>query len=458
MWTLQTDRIPPQNIDAERSCIAGTIALNLLPSEIDLMPEDFYRSGHGKIWGAIRSLEQKGEPIDLLSVVNELKTRKHLEDAGGAAYLAGMGDEIGFIPYTDERVSNYARIVKDKAIKRRLLGVLREGAVKTYEDGMPAEDLLGHVFGRLLGLDANQNGSGLRKFKDTMKEAVKHVEKLYQGEESEASILSGFARLDKVTSGFQKGEYILVAGRPSMGKTALALKVASAACKRGKVVDIFSLEMSNLQLAMRALADRTKINLMKIRTGKLEEADWPRVVMASSELAGLKLWTDETPYITVAEIERRLKRKPEGTDLVIIDYLQLMNPGVRTDSQELATAHISQSLKNMAKRLDVPVMALSQLNRECENRRDKRPLLSDLRYSGSLEQDADTVLLVYRDEKYCEECRAGLECHKGHEGMAEIIIAKQRNGPTGMVPLAFLADSASFEAIAEDEPEPHWQD
>ena len=376
-------------------------------------------------------------------MTEELKRRNQLDDVGGVVYLAKLGAEVA----TTANIDFHARIVLEKALSRKLIETASGVIERAYAADEDVQTLIDKAEQQLFSLSENQIGDGFEPLEKVMGETFEHLERVHAGAGTVLGVDTGFADLNDQMSGFQKGDLIILAARPSVGKTAFALTLArNAAVEAGIGMAIFSLEMSKLQLAQRLLSIETKVDLHKLRTGRLRDEDWMHLTHNIDRLAQAPIYIDDTPGISVLEARakaRRLQRE-HGVGMVVIDYLQLMSGHMRTQSREQEISHISRGLKAMAKELDVPVLALSQLSRAVESRTDRRPQLSDLRESGSLEQDADVVMFIYRPEMY------GLKSPDGEslEGLAQIIIGKQRNGPIGSVDLMWNKESATYDAMA----------
>ncbi len=436
------DRVPPQNIEAEK-CVLGSIFLdnNALLKVFDLLhPDDFYRSAHGAIYRTMLELFEHNEPIDLVTVHNALRDKDLLEQVGGAAYLAELAH---FVP-TAANVVYYAHIVREKAILRRLIAISTDIASRCYEATEPVEDLLEDAERAIFEIRSQGDKKGFFPIREVIKNAIFQIEHLHQRREEVTGVPTGFFEFDRLTTGLQPSDFIIVAGRPSMGKTSFALNIAQhAAIEHNIPVAIFSLEMSKEQLAIRMLCSEAKVDAQAIRTGRLTDAEWQRLTFAANRLSQAPIFVDDTPAITVLELRAKARRlmAEHGLGLVIIDYLQLMRSRERRERREQEISEISSSLKSMAKELNVPVVALSQLNRRVEERPDKRPQLADLRESGAIEQDADVIVFIYREEVYKKDTP--------DKGIAELIIGKQRNGPTGVVKLAFLSQYSSFANLDE---------
>ncbi|HOI73514.1 MAG TPA: replicative DNA helicase [Syntrophales bacterium] len=442
-------RIPPQNLEAEQSILGGILldnqALNPVLEVLDF--KDFYSEAHRRIFRAIVELSDRNDPVDLITLSNLLKEKKQLDPVGGTAYLASLVDNVP----SAANIAFHARIVKEKAILRGLIGTATEILGKSYDASADVDQVLDEAEHAIFEISERKIRPTFWPFKTVIKESIRTIEKLYERKELITGVPTGFEGIDTLTSGLQKSDLIIVAGRPSMGKTAFALNIAlNAATLSSAPVAVFSLEMSKEQLALRMLASEAKVDSQRIRKGLLGETDWPKLIAAAGKLSEAQIFIDDTPALSVLEMKaksRRLKAE-NGLGLVILDYLQLMKGGGSRDSREQEISEISRSLKALAKELAVPVIALSQLNRKVEDRTNRRPQMADLRESGAIEQDADVIAFIYRDEVYnrTEE--------NPEKGIAEIIIGKQRNGPTGTVKLAFLEKYTSFENLARSDVEP----
>jgi replicative DNA helicase len=437
-------KLPPQNLEAEQSVIGGILLDNQsLNSVLEILDvEDFYSEAHRKIFTAIVELYDKNEPSDLITLSNILKSKNQLDQAGGMSYLSSLADNVP----SAANISHYSKIVKEKAILRRLIGTATEILNKSYNAGTDIDTVLDEAEHAIFEISENKIRPAFSPFKDIIKESVKTIEKLYERKELVTGVPTGFEKIDDITSGLQKSDLVIIAGRPSMGKTAFALNIAQyAALEANITVAVFSLEMSKEQLALRMLSSEARVDSQRIRRGFLGEADWPRLIAAAGRLSEAQIFIDDSSAITALEMKAKARRLKSEVDLglIILDYLQLMRSGgYRETSREQEISEISRSLKALAKELNVPVVALSQLNRKLEDRTNKRPQMADLRDSGAIEQDADLIAFIYRDEVY-DKSEENPE-----KGMAEIIIGKQRNGPTGMVKLAFQDKFARFENLA----------
>lgn len=438
-------RIPPQNIEAEQSVLGGILLDNqALNSVLEILKvEDFYTEAHRKIFAAIVDLSNKNEPSDLITLSNILRDKKQLDQAGGTPYLASLVDNVP----SAANIAHYSKIVKEKAILRALIATATDILNKSYDASKDIEIVLDEAEHAIFDISENKIRPAFYPFKEIIKESVRTIEKLYERKELVTGVPTGYEKIDDMTSGFQKSDLIIIAGRPSMGKTAFALNIAQYAALEAAVpVAVFSLEMSKEQLAFRMLSAEARVDSQRIRRGFLGETDWPKLIAAASRLSEAPIYIDDTPAITVLEMKAKARRLKAEVDLglVVLDYLQLMRSSGYKDSREQEISDISRSLKALAKELNVPVVALSQLNRKLEDRQNKRPQMADLRDSGAIEQDADVIAFIYRDEVY-DKSEENPE-----KGMAEIIIGKQRNGPTGMIKLAFLDKYTRFENLARD--------
>ena len=447
---ISNHKVPPQNIEAEQCVLGGVLLENEAISKVleTLVPDDFYREPHRKICHSMIDLFEKNEPIDLITLTNALKGKNLLDEVGGGVYLSSLADSIT----TAANIEYYAKIVKEKAILRGLINTATEIVTRGYEDGGDVEDLLDQAEKNIFQISESQIKPSFYEIKSLLKESFKTIEKLYESKEIVTGVPSGFEELDKLTSGFQPSDLVVIAGRPSMGKTAFSLNIAQYAAIEKKIPSaLFSLEMSKEQLVLRMLCSEAKVDAHKLRGGFLGETDWPKLTRAAGILSEAPIFIDDTPALSVLEMRAKARRlmAEHELGLVIVDYLQLMRgrglsgrgrPSSETREQEIS--EITRSLKALAKELNIPVIALSQLNRKVEERTDKRPHLADLRESGAIEQDADLITFIYRDEIYN---RADDNPNKG---IAEVIIGKQRNGPVGEIKLAFLDKYTTFENLA----------
>ncbi|SFJ90376.1 replicative DNA helicase [Paenibacillus sp. UNC496MF] len=432
------DRVPPQNMEAEQA-VLGAVLLQteaLITAMERLRSEDFYLPSHQLIYEAMVDLGENNQPIDLVTLTAYLQDRQQLEEIGGVSYLAKLGNAVP----TAANVDYYAQIVEEKSMLRRLIRT----ATNIVSDGYAAADdvglMLSDAEARIMELSNRRSSSGFISIRDVLMEVFERVEHLYSNKGGSTGIPSGFTDLDKMTSGFQRNDLIIVAARPSVGKTAFALNIAQNVGVRSReTVAIFSLEMSAAQLVQRMICAESNVDAGRMRTGYLEGDDWEKLTMAIGSLSEAQIYIDDTPGITVADIRAKCRRlkKERGLGMILIDYLQLIQGrGKAGENRQQEVSEISRTLKQIARELEVPVIALSQLSRGVEQRQDKRPMMSDLRESGSIEQDADIVAFLYRDDYYDKESEK--------KNIIEIIIAKQRNGPVGTVELAFLKNFNKF--------------
>ncbi|KTD20733.1 replicative DNA helicase [Legionella londiniensis] len=436
---------PPHSLEAEQSIIGGLMLENQAWDKVStkICETDFYRAEHRILFRAILDLAHKSQPFDVVTVLDKLMSVNLLDEAGGEAYLFELANNTPSVA----NISAYADIVREKSVQRQMIAVASEIADAAYNpDGREVSELLDLAERKVFAI-AEQTASegGPEIIKSILVKAVEKIDELYHSAGAITGLATGLSDLDKMTSGLQASDLIIVAGRPSMGKTTLVMNIAEhAAITAGKPVLVFSMEMPADSLAMRMMSSLGRIDQHRIRTGKLDDDDWPRVTSAVHMLSEAPLYIDDTPALSPAEMRARARRlaKEQGQlGLIVVDYLQLMKvPGFKADNRTAEISEISRSLKSLAKELDVPVIALSQLNRSLEQRHDKRPIMSDLRESGAIEQDADLIFFIYRDEVYHED--------SPDKGTAEIIIAKQRNGPIGKVRVAFLGKYTRFEDLA----------
>jgi len=410
-----------------------------------LRSEDFYRDSHRKIFETLIELSQRGEPADLVTLTAALQQRGQLEAVGGSSYLSTLVD---FVP-TAANITYYCRLVKEKSVARHLITVATEIASRGYEGG-EMDKTLDWAEKSIFEIANMKTRPSYFSAREIMKDTFKTIEKLYDRKELVTGVPTGFTDLDQMTAGLQGGDLLIVAGRPSMGKTAFALNIVEHAgvhAANPVPTIIFSLEMGKEQLVQRLLCSVAKVDASRLRTGHLGESDWPKLTQGAGLLSDAPIYIDDTPAISILELRAKCRRlkADKGLGLVMVDYLQLMS-GHNSESRQQEISEISRSLKALAKELSVPVVALSQLNRSLENRTDKRPIMADLRESGAIEQDADVIMFVYREAVYCEECKSREKtCDKGHEKNAEVIIGKQRNGPIGTVNLTFRGEFTRFE-------------
>jgi replicative DNA helicase len=435
-----THRLPPQNIEAEQ-CVLGSILLQqgaLIKVIEYLTADDFYRDAHKTIFAAMVELFERSEPQDLITVTNILKDKNKIDVIGGPAYLASLTDIVPVLA----NIGYYGKIIRQKAILRRLIQTSSEIAARCYEEQDDIDSLVDEAEQTIFEISRSKSGQGFQALSKIIPNTFKALEKRFERKELITGVPTGYDEFDRLTAGLQPSDLIILAGRPSMGKTALAMNIArNAATKQNVAVAVFSLEMSEEQLALRMLCSESRVNSQDLRTGFIKDRDWPKLTKAAGDLSEARIFIDDTPSISVLEMRAKSRRLKTEHDigLVVVDYLQLMQGRRSAERREQEISEISRSLKAMAKELHVPVIALSQLNRGLENRPDKRPKLSDLRESGAIEQDADVICFIYRDEVYNQAE------DNPHKGIAEVIIGKQRNGPTGKVELTFLKEYTTFE-------------
>lgn len=438
------DNVPPHSIDAEKSTLgAMLIDRDAIAKAIELLrPEDFYRKAHAIIYEVINEIFDKGEPVDLVTVSEELRAKEALEDIGGVAYLTSLADSVP----TASNVTYYAKIVEEKSLLRNLIKSANKISQLGYRGDQEVDVVLDKAEQLVFNISQKRSVQEYSGIRDVLMDTFDNLEKLYDNKDGVTGVPTGFNDLDQMTSGFQESDLIIIAARPSMGKTALALNIAQyAAVQEDIPVAIFSLEMSKEQLVQRMLCSEAQVDGHRLRTGYLNEDDWNRLTNAAGSLSEANIFIDDTPGITAMEMRAKARRmKAEhGLGLILIDYLQLMQGQGRVESRQQEVSKISRSLKGLARELNVPVVSLSQLSRAVEQRNDKRPQLSDLRASGSIEQDADLVAFIYRDEYYNPDTEK--------QGITEIIVGKQRNGPVGTVELAFQKEYTKFVDLADRE-------
>jgi replicative DNA helicase len=438
----QTAPVPPQNLEAEESVLG---AMMLSPGAIGAVSEvldagDFYRESHAKIYRAALGLYAKGEPVDAITLVDELEERGELEDAGGRTRI----HELAALVPASANAGHYARIVREMATLRGLIRAGGEISGLGWERPGETTDLVDRAEQIVFDLSQSRVTSEFSHIEELLKDSFERITALYEAGAEVTGTPSGFRDLDRLTSGFQPGNLIIVAARPSMGKSGLGLCMACNLAVRAEVpTAIFTLEMSKSEVTQRLMCSEAKVESQRLRTGKLAADDWPRLTAACDRLAKAPIYVDDTGSITMMEIRskaRRLKSREPGLGLIVVDYLQLMTSGASVENRVQEVSQISRQLKVLARDLDVPILAMSQLSRAVEQRHDKRPILSDLRESGSIEQDADLVLFIYRDEYYNDE--------SDQQGIAELHLAKHRNGPTDTVKLSFLKRYAKFADLA----------
>jgi replicative DNA helicase len=436
-------KVPPQQIEAEQSVLGGILLDNEgVAAALEVLKGDeFYRSNHRSIFRAVEHLFEHNQPIDLITVTELLAERKELENIGGATYLASLLETVP----SASNVAAYAKIVSEKALLRRLIQIAAEITSWCYGGGKSVEEVLDQAEAAIFSIAEKRIRTSYFPIKEVVKKSIQIIEQLYERRELITGVPSHYRDLDKLTAGVPPAGLIIIAGRPSMGKTALALNIARNVALESRIpVGIFSLEMSKEQLAMRLLCAEARVNSQKIRSGFMSKQECVKLITAAGVFNDAPICIDDTPAISTLELRAKARRMKanQGVGMIMVDYLQLMRTRESAERREQEISEISRSLKAMAKEMNIPIVALSQLNREVEKRSDRKPLLSDLRESGAIEQDADVIAFIYRDEVYNQNSSAA--------GTAEILIRKQRNGPTGEVRLAYISDYTRFENLALD--------
>ncbi len=439
-------RVPPHSIQAEQSVLGGLMLDNQAWDQVadQIREKDFYRREHQLIFRSVEALADKVQPFDVITLSEELERHGALKDAGGLAYLGSLANDTP----SAANIRAYAEIVREHSVKRQLIRIGTEISNSGFQtEGRKSAELLDEAERKVFEIaEQGARGGGFQPIKSLLTKAVDRIETLFEQDDPLIGLSTGFTDLDRMTSGMQPADLVIVAGRPSMGKTSLAMNIAeNVAINSGKPVAVFSMEMPGESLAMRMMSSLGRIDQHRVRTGSLEDDEWPRLTSAVSILAEAKMYIDDTPALSPTEVRarsRRLMREQGELGLIMIDYLQLMQAPGMSENRTNEISLISRSLKALAKELNVPVIALSQLNRSLEQRTNKRPIMSDLRESGAIEQDADLVIFIYRDEVYNED--------SPDKGIAEIIIGKQRNGPIGTTRLTFLGQYTKFENFIDD--------
>jgi len=435
---MELGKIPPHDIEAEQAVIGSMLTdKDAIMSAVEVLkPEDFYREDDKIIYEAILNLYNKAEPVDIITLKTELQSMKQLEAVGGLEYIATLPDKVP----TTANVEKYIKIVEEKSALRALLKTANELITLGYDQTQDVEDILDSAEKKIFDVIQNRNQKGYYAIKDVLVDSFIQLEQLYNQKQRVTGIPTGFIDLDNVTSGLHKSDLIILAARPAMGKTAFALNLATNAAVRANVpVAVFSLEMSKEQLTNRILCSEAMVDSQRVRTGKIEDDDWQKLAQASGELSQAQIFIDDTPGISVMEIRAKCRKMKIEKDigLVVIDYIQLVQGNNRKGgSREQEISEISRSLKILAKEINVPVIALSQLSRSVEQRTDHRPMLSDLRESGAIEQDADIVVFLYREDYYNPETEK--------KNVAEVILAKHRAGSIGTVELLWLGSFTKF--------------
>jgi replicative DNA helicase len=435
--SARVERLPPQNIEAEEA-VLGALLIDpdaIIRLTTIVRPEDFYREKNGWIFDAMLTLHERREPVDYLTVCDELERRGQLEQVGGAAFMTSL---INAVP-TSIHAEHYSRIVERSSTRRRLIDAAGQIAGLAYQEADDVEEVVDHAEQILFGVSERRISRELVPIKQVLSEYYDRVEYLTRHRGEIIGIPTGFSDMDKLLGGLQRSDMVILAARPSVGKTSLALSIAhNAAKKYGQRVAFFSLEMSNEQVVQRLISAETEIDSQRLRRGEIGDDEWGRFMKATSDLAETLFFVDDTPGISALELRTKARRlhAEVGIDLLVVDYLQLMRGDYRSENRVQEISAISRALKGLARELNVPVLALSQLSRGVESRTDKRPILSDLRESGALEQDADVVIFIYRDEMYNENTE--------RKNIADVMVAKHRNGPTGTVALYFKKELAQF--------------
>ncbi|NMM62059.1 replicative DNA helicase [Clostridium sp. P21] len=430
-------RSMPHSIEAEQSVIGSMLVdkTSIAEAMEVLKTEDFYKDAHKILFTAILDLNQKDVAVDIITLTENLKSNDKLDAAGGITYISELSGSV----ISTANIQSYIKIVKDKAVLRNLIRSSTKVIEESYNNQDNVLGVIDLAEKQIFDISNNTSTSDFEPMSTVLERGFIEIERLFNNKGQTTGVASGFRELDAKTSGFQKGDMVLIAARPSMGKTTFALNIAEyAALREGKSVAVFSLEMSKEQLAYKLLCSEAHVDMLRLRTGNLEDKDWENIARASGPLGGAKIYIDDTAGISVMEMRskcRRLKIE-HGIDIIMVDYLQLMSGSKGSESRQQEVSEISRSIKALAKEMQCPVIALSQLSRAPEARTDHRPMLSDLRESGSIEQDADVVMFLYRDEYYNKETE--------EKNVAECIIAKQRNGPTGTVKLAWLGQFSKF--------------
>ncbi len=438
---MELGRNPPQNISAEQAALGSMLLQEdaILRGVDILRPEDFYKKSHQIIFKCILELFEKSKGVDLVTLTEELNRINLLEEIGGVTYLTNL---INSVP-TAANIEHYIKIIEEKSILRNLINSATKIISMGYEEKEDAKILLDKAEHLIFEVSERNLGQSFVPIKELLQDSFEKIENLYHRDEFITGTPSGFDEFDDITTGFQPSELIVIAGRPGMGKTAFCMTVAQyIAVSKNTPVALFSLEMSKSQLVQRMLCSEARVDAHNLRKGRLAESDWPKLSMAAGRLSSAPIFIDDTAGITCLEIKAKARRLKAQADLglVIIDYLQLITSSGRVENRQQEISEISRSLKGLARELNVPVIAVSQLSRAVEQRIERRPRLSDLRESGAIEQDADLVVFLYREEYYKPKT--------DRKGITEVIISKQRNGPTGQIDLAFVKEYAKFENLA----------
>jgi replicative DNA helicase len=430
-------KVPPHNAEAEQTVLASCmIDHTAVEKVVNLLSyDDFYYEANKEIYDSIKQIHMQNIPVDAVTVFEELKKRGKIDYIGGFEYLATLTENI----ITSKNVEAYCNIIREKSTLRKLISASQEIIEKSYKEDDDVQKIIELAEQRVFSISQNRSINSFSEIKEVLMNVFNQLEERAKSGGGITGLATGYTDLDRMTSGLQKSDLILIAARPSMGKTALALNIAMNVVKNGASVALFSLEMSKEQYVQRIISQEAMVDSTKLRTGSLDDDDWTRVINTMSLISDCKIFIDDTPSVTLFEMMskcRRLKIE-KGLDLIVVDYLQLMSDGGRTDNRQQEISNISRGLKTLARELNCPVLALSQLSRAPELRNDHRPVMSDLRESGAIEQDADVVIMLYRDEYYNKE-----ESEK--KGITDVIITKQRNDPVGTVELAWIGQYTKF--------------
>jgi len=437
------EKVPPQSVEAEIAALGSMLmGEDAIARAIEFLDAScFYKDAHKKIFNCIINLYDRNNAIDLITIIEELRKEGSLDTIGGPSYVMSL---VNAVP-TSANILHYAKIIKQKAILRNLIVTATQIVQESFEPGSNVDELLDRAEKLIFEISSGKIESNVSHIKEVIKDNIEKIDMLYQNKGNVTGISTGFHEFDEKTAGLQPSDLIIIAGRPSMGKSALAACIAEHAGVVKKIpVAFFSLEMSKEQLAQRLLCSHARINAHKVRTGFLSQLDWPRLTTAASKLSEAPIYIDDTPAISILELRAKARRLKSqyGIKLIIVDYLQLMRGVQNMENRQQEISEISRSLKALARELDLPLIAISQLSRAVEQRSDHRPMLSDLRESGAIEQDADVVALLLREEYYRET--------EENKGTAEVNIAKQRNGPVGLIKLAFISEYARFENLSRE--------
>jgi replicative DNA helicase len=436
------ERVPPQNNDAEMAILGSMlIEENAINEALEIITEDcFYKNAHKKIFSSIVNLFSNNKPVDLITLTEELKQSNQLDEVGGASYLTMLANAVP----TAANIKHYARIAKEKSILRSLINSATQIVTKAYEPEVNVDETLDSAESMIFEISDRRIEGNFISLKEIIKDSIETIDRLYQQKAHVTGVPSGFIDFDIKTAGLQQSDLIVIAGRPSMGKSAFAISIAEyASIVEHMPVAIFSLEMSKEQLVQRLLCSHARVDVHKVRSGYFAPSDWPKLTAAAGKLSEAPIFIDDTPAITVMELRAKARRLKAHHDikLIFVDYLQLMRSSRTSENRQQEISEISRSLKALARELNIPLVAISQLSRAVESRTDHRPQLSDLRESGAIEQDADVVVLLLREEYYTPTLE--------NKGIAEVIIAKQRNGPTGSLKLSFIKEYARFDNLAQ---------